>query len=71
MTTSGADIDKLQLEILRGERTAAAMESKLTSLEQRIEELLASVEEENGKVQPVQHVANGTESDGASKGKSS
>ncbi len=47
------------------------MESKLTGLEQRIDELLASVEEENGKVQPVQHVANGTESDGASKGKSS
>lgn len=46
------------------------MESKLTSLEQRIDELLASVEEENGKVQLEGHVANGTESDGASKGKS-
>jgi len=70
VTASDTDTDKLHLEILRGEQTAAAMESKLTNLEQRIDELLASVEEKNGKVQPEQHGANGTGSDGASKGKS-
>lgn len=34
----------------RGERTASAMESQLTALEQRIDDLLASVDEQSGKV---------------------
>lgn len=32
----------------RGEQTAAAMENKLTSLEKRIDDLLASVDEKSG-----------------------
>ncbi|EXJ96070.1 hypothetical protein A1O1_01196 [Capronia coronata CBS 617.96] len=32
-------------ELARGERTASALESKLDSIERRIEELLASIEE--------------------------
>lgn len=40
------------------------MESKLTSLEQRIDELLASVEEKSGDGEVEQPVANGSASNG-------
>ena len=33
----------------RGERTAAAMENKLSALEQKIDELLASVDQQGGQ----------------------
>ncbi|MCJ1247465.1 hypothetical protein MMC30_004679 [Trapelia coarctata] len=66
-----ADTDFAQVfkDLTRGEQTAAAMESKLTSLEQRIDELLASVEEKDDKAKSEQPMANGTGSDGARKNK--
>ncbi|CAG8956301.1 hypothetical protein HYFRA_00003681 [Hymenoscyphus fraxineus] len=42
---SEADLAKAMAEILQGEKTAAALESNLDSLEKKIDDLLASFEE--------------------------
>ncbi|MCJ1225734.1 hypothetical protein MMC12_002383 [Toensbergia leucococca] len=41
---SDTDLIKAFQELAKGERTASAMETQLTSLEQKIDELLASVD---------------------------
>ncbi|MCJ1399690.1 hypothetical protein MMC11_002892 [Xylographa trunciseda] len=47
VTVGGGDRDLAQAfkDLARGEQTASAMENKLSGLEQRIDDLLASMEE--------------------------
>lgn len=53
---SGEDIAKAFNEIARGERTAAALEESLTSLEKKIDDLLDSFgESERRKVEGVKN----------------
>jgi len=41
----GAEFAKAFQELAKGERTASALESRLTNIESRIDQLLASIEE--------------------------
>jgi len=41
----GSDMAKAFQELARGEKTASALENRLTNIESRIEQLLASIEE--------------------------
>ncbi|MCJ1282061.1 hypothetical protein MMC26_001384 [Xylographa opegraphella] len=50
MTGGGSDPDFAQAfkDLTRGEQTASAMENKLSDLEQRIDDLLASIDKRSG-----------------------
>ncbi|KAF7504306.1 hypothetical protein GJ744_002495 [Endocarpon pusillum] len=50
-TAPEADMAKAFQELARGEQTASALESRLTEVERRIDQLLASVQESTHQVE--------------------
>ncbi|KAL8744785.1 MAG: hypothetical protein Q9190_003015 [Brigantiaea leucoxantha] len=57
--TQGSDPEALDLaqafqELARGEQTASVMEKQLTTLEQKIDDLLATAESQNARSQSIQ-----------------
>ncbi|TKA25841.1 hypothetical protein B0A50_05596 [Salinomyces thailandicus] len=60
--TEEADLAKAFQELARGERTATALENQLSSMEAKIEELLARAERDQQEAES--HRARGTGSEG-------
>ena len=56
-------ITKFDADLNRGERTAAAMESQLTALEQKLDDLLASAESQESEIQEKKDTVKGKEED--------
>lgn len=64
-TDRNADVRQALQELSKGERTAAALESQLTRMEAKIDELLAQAEQEQQEVKSTDQSASNSGAEGS------